>query len=140
MILSRNIFALLAIFAAPLPLCLATPGWYEAYDGKRYLIEPDFKVCVIEKCFKTSMTYTWFQYNWLQAYDQCRRRGLQLVDVNSAVKNEVLISLLRSIFGKYKLLVLTWINCKAISMSVHTISNRTYFEINALVSNPISNN
>ncbi|XP_013112462.2 lectin subunit alpha-like [Stomoxys calcitrans] len=55
--------------------------WHEAGDGRRYLVEGTAK------------------YNWLQALDQCLLKGLQLVVIDSAAKNEELVKLLRSIFG-----------------------------------------
>lgn len=36
-----------------------------------------------------------FQVNWLQAYEECASRGLQLVEVDNAAKNAVIVSLLK---------------------------------------------
>ncbi|XP_073828636.1 uncharacterized protein [Musca autumnalis] len=55
--------------------------WYTTYDGSRYLIEGSAR------------------YNWLQAMDECSRRGLQLVVIDNASKNTALVALLRSVFG-----------------------------------------
>ncbi|XP_059223885.1 lectin subunit alpha-like [Stomoxys calcitrans] len=55
--------------------------WYTAGDGNHYLIEGATN------------------YNWLQAFDQCARQGLQLAVVDNASKNSALTALLRLVFG-----------------------------------------
>ncbi|XP_061400479.1 lectin subunit alpha-like [Musca vetustissima] len=59
----------------------AVPQWYNGTDGKRYLIEGEQK------------------YNWFQAFHECARRNLQLVEIDSDHKNNQIISVLKPIFG-----------------------------------------
>lgn len=42
------------------------------------------------------------QYNWFQAFHECARRSLQLVEIDTQEKNQDLIAVLKPIFGKYK--------------------------------------
>uniref|UniRef100_A0A1I8MY01 C-type lectin domain-containing protein n=1 Tax=Musca domestica TaxID=7370 RepID=A0A1I8MY01_MUSDO len=79
-------FAVVIFLTFLFGLCqLATAAdWDTASDGRQYLIE------------------TSVGYNWLQAVDQCSRRGLQLVVIDNEVKNNAIIDLIKSKFGSAK--------------------------------------
>ncbi|XP_058976775.1 lectin subunit alpha [Musca domestica] len=62
----------------------SSPTWYSGNNGKRYLVELDTKL------------------NWLQANSQCKRRGLQLLEIDSSDKNSQIKDILRKIWGGSK--------------------------------------
>uniref|UniRef100_A0A1L8EBC0 Putative lectin subunit alpha-like protein n=2 Tax=Haematobia irritans TaxID=7368 RepID=A0A1L8EBC0_HAEIR len=76
-----GIFKILLV-AALVGMVIAEPQWYKSREGKKYLIEADQK------------------YNWLAASQACSRRNLQLVEIKSEKKNEDLVHLLKSVFGR----------------------------------------
>ncbi|XP_023301471.2 lectin subunit alpha-like [Lucilia cuprina] len=59
-----------------------TQQLYKASDGSDYLIETELK------------------YNWYQAWHECARRNYQLVEIESAAKNNAIIDLLKKVIGK----------------------------------------
>ncbi|KAM7349295.1 lectin subunit alpha-like [Cochliomyia hominivorax] len=60
------------------------PTWYEASDGKRYLIDPEEK------------------YNWYQAWNECARYDARLVAIEDHEKNHILGKLLKKLNEKNK--------------------------------------
>ncbi|XP_061392259.1 perlucin-like protein, partial [Musca vetustissima] len=59
-----------------------TANWYTTYDDRRYFIEDSPK------------------YNWLQALDECSRRGLQLFVIDDPSKNTAFVNFLKLLYGK----------------------------------------
>ncbi|XP_075156000.1 lectin subunit alpha-like [Haematobia irritans] len=59
----------------------AVPQWRNTTDGQQFLIDGDQK------------------YNWFQAFHECARRNMQLVEVHSQVKNQALIAILKPLYG-----------------------------------------
>ncbi|XP_061389169.1 lectin subunit alpha-like [Musca vetustissima] len=82
MTLSRSlILRLFAIVTLLLTVVRGNPQWHNSTDGRQYLIEGDEK------------------YNWFQAFHECARRNLQLVEIDSQKKNDALIAVLKPLFG-----------------------------------------
>ncbi|XP_073828667.1 lectin subunit alpha-like [Musca autumnalis] len=77
----RSITFYIFITIAIVNFTSALPQWYNGTDGRQYLIEGEQK------------------YNWFQAFHECGRRNLQLVEIENQQKNEVLIAILKPIFG-----------------------------------------
>ncbi|XP_073828650.1 lectin subunit alpha-like [Musca autumnalis] len=65
-------------------LSIASPTWYATNNGQRYLIEVDTKL------------------NWLQANNECKRRGLQLLEIENKEKNLQIKNILLNIRGGSK--------------------------------------
>ncbi|XP_073831778.1 lectin subunit alpha-like [Musca autumnalis] len=58
----------------------AIPNWLEAEDGHIYLIDAEQN------------------FDWHQAVNECKRRGLRLVEIESLTKSDALDALLRNSF------------------------------------------
>nr|AFL03384.1 lectin [Delia antiqua] len=69
----------LVFLAVILKLVAAHPEWYRARDGHRYFIESAQN------------------FNWLQAFDNCARKGLHFVTIDNARKNSAFVELLLSL-------------------------------------------
>uniref|UniRef100_A0A1I8N8P0 C-type lectin domain-containing protein n=1 Tax=Musca domestica TaxID=7370 RepID=A0A1I8N8P0_MUSDO len=77
----RAISSLILLIISIINFTNAVPQWYNGTDGRRYLVEGEQK------------------YNWFQAFHECARRNLQLVEIESRQKNEILIAILKPLFG-----------------------------------------
>ncbi|XP_061392245.1 lectin subunit alpha-like [Musca vetustissima] len=83
----------------------ALRDWFQAEDGHEYFIETENN------------------YEWHKASAECKRRGLRLVEIESAAKNKALDTLLRSAFGNS--LPSLWIG--ATDLEVITEKNRPFY-------------
>ncbi|XP_061392244.1 lectin subunit alpha-like [Musca vetustissima] len=83
------------------------PTWYTANNGKRYLIELDTKL------------------NWLQANSECKRRGLQILEIDSYDKNAQIKNILQKIWGGSKNIWLGYHDGFSTSMD----NNRPFYSI-----------